>query len=191
MLITYNFIAGLLCADPIITSNLSATYPFVKWPGNVTVNFSAIRQHELTFECISFGCSHPPLLFVGEKPEIYRPDNCIQRPSTSSGEGLWILDKTLSLQNILDIYYATVNTRNDKLIQVWCDTADHDTKRGYIHLINLPPQHSMTPPTSTSTLATSLPPQTAVNDSICNSAIVSLYHKHLLVLMLISVIGIS
>ena len=187
-----NFIPGLSCADPVITSNLSATYPFIKWPGNVTVNFSAIRQHELTFECISFDCSHPPLLLIGEQPEIYHPDNCIQRHSTSSEEGIVILRKTLSLQDILNIYYATVNTRDDKLIQVWCDTSDHDTERGYIHLINLPPQHSMIPPTSTQSI--SQLPQTACNNSNTmsyNSAIVSFYHKHLLVLMLISVIGIS
>jgi hypothetical protein len=108
-------------------------------------------------------------------------------PSTSREEGIWILHKSFTVQDIIRTA-ADVNVPPE-LIRVWCDTGEHNTEKGYINLMNLPPQtpQSTAPRTSTPALS-----QTAVNDSNTNnSAIVSLYHKPLLALMVIIVRGIS
>ena len=62
------FTVGFSCADQIITTNLSASYPFISWPGNVTVD-CALEQQNIIFECITLNCSHLPVLFIGESRE--------------------------------------------------------------------------------------------------------------------------
>ena len=189
---TLCFTVGFSFADQIITTNLSVSYPFISWPGNVTID-CALEQQNIIFECIALNCFHPPVLFIGESRENavdYHADHdCIwgRPPSTTREEGIWILHKTLSVEDIINAS-ATVNIQ-PRLMRVWCDTGDDQTEKGYIHM-NLPPEHSTTPPTSIP--ATSLSSETAINDTIRNSSsIVSLYHKRLLILSVIIVIGVS
>ena len=133
------------CADQIITTNLNASYPFISWPGNVTID-CALEQQNIIFECITLNCSHPPVLFIGESREnvvnYHTVHDCIwgRPPSAIREEGIWILRKTLSVQDIVNAS-ARVNVQPE-LIRVWCDTGDDQTEKGYIHLMNLPTQHS-------------------------------------------------
>ena len=86
------------------------------------------------------------MLFIGESrenAEHYDADHdCIwgRPPYTTREEGIWILRKTLSVEDIINVS-ARVNVQPE-LIRVWCDTGENQTEKGYIHLMNLPTQHS-------------------------------------------------
>ena len=138
------------------------------------------------------------MLFIGESEEnaVYYDavHDCIwgRPPYTTREEGIWILHKILSVEDIINASASLRVNAQPELMRVWCDTSENQTKKGYIHLKNLPTQHSTPPPPSIP--ATPLSSETAINDNIIvrnNSAIVSYYHKQLLLLSVIIVIGVN
>ena len=188
-------------ANQVTTRNLTATYPFIRWPGNVTINHVTTNQ-ELIFECITLNCSHPPLLFIGDhggyRPSLQDDDpDCIwgHPHSRSRDEGIWIFRKSLSLQEILTVSSIAATATLDTRIPVWCSTGDHNTERSYIHLIsNLTPTNFTTPLNSTPVTSVFVKTTyTSSKASQINSATVSLNCKLLSILMAMVtiVVGIS